>query len=69
MNADGTGLTNLTKHASDNAWPYWAPDGKRIAFTSDRDGNFEIYTMNPDGTALTNLTAHPATDAVPAWGK
>ena len=38
-----------------------------IAFTSDRDGNFEIYVMDADGTAQTNLTNNPASDAVPAW--
>src|SRR5262245_35384913 len=27
-----------------------APDGKRVAFVSERDGNMEIYFMNPDGS-------------------
>ena len=39
----------------------------RIAFTSDRDGNREIYVMNPDGTGQTRLTSNPAEDAFPAW--
>lgn len=38
-----------------------------LAFTSDKDGNSEIYVMNPDGTGLTNLTNHPAHDATPFW--
>ena len=38
-----------------------------IAFSSSRDGNFEIYTMNSDGTGLTRLTNNPATDLFPAW--
>ena len=33
----------------------WSPDGTKIAFTSDRDGNFEIYVMNADGTNPTRL--------------
>jgi TolB protein len=41
--------------------------GQRIAFTSRRDGNEEIYVMNSDGSAQANLTAHPATDYLPAW--
>lgn len=39
----------------------------KIAFTSDRDGNREIYIMNPDGTEQTNLTNHPSSDSRPAW--
>jgi Tol biopolymer transport system component len=39
----------------------------RIAFTSNRDGNDEIYVMNPDGTGLTNLTNHPDDDGLSAW--
>ena len=43
------------------------PDGTKIAFTSERDGNFEIYIMNADGSAQTRLTADPATDWAPTW--
>jgi TolB protein len=39
----------------------------RIAFTTDRDGNREIYVMNPDGTGQTNLTHNPAQERGPAW--
>src|SRR3972149_1032975 len=39
----------------------------KIAFTSDRDNNNEIYVMNPDGTGQTNLTHQPASDCCPAW--
>ncbi len=45
----------------------WSPDGTKIAFTSDRDGNFEIYVMNADGRNPTRLTSDPATDNFPAW--
>jgi len=43
------------------------PAVQPIAFTSDRDGNQEIYVMNPDGTGLRNLTQHPAQDADATW--
>jgi len=36
--------------------PHWAPDASRIAFTSDADGNYEIYTMDPDGGDVRQLT-------------
>ena len=39
----------------------------KIAFTSDRDGNFEIYVMNPDGTGQTRLTENSAGDSQPSW--
>jgi hypothetical protein len=39
----------------------------KIAFSSNRDGNFQIYTMNPDGSSLTRVTNDPETDYEPAW--
>lgn len=39
----------------------------RMAFSSDRDGNLEIYTMNPDGSDLVRLTREPARDVGPRW--
>ena len=40
----------------------------RIAFMTDRDGNFAIYLMEPDGSNLTNLTPNPATNSgLPTW--
>lgn len=38
-----------------------------IAFTTDRDGNREVYVMNADGTDLRNLTRHPAQDGDASW--
>jgi TolB protein len=39
----------------------------QIAFQTNRDGNYEIYSMNPDGSSQTDLTNNPASDAHPAW--
>jgi len=44
---------------------FGSPDGTRIAFQTDRDGNVEIYVMNADGSAETNLTNDPADDFQP----
>lgn len=45
----------------------WSPDGHRIAFTSDRSGDPEIYVANADGTGLLRLTNSPGRDAHPSW--
>jgi TolB protein len=45
----------------------WSPDGRRLAFTSNRDGNAELYVMNRDGSGLRRLTSHPAIDTTPTW--
>jgi Tol biopolymer transport system component len=45
----------------------WSPDGTKIVFLSDRDGNYEIYTMNADGSGQTRVTNNPAIDFSPDW--
>lgn len=65
--ADGSALTRLTNHPARDFGPAWSPDGTRIAFASERDGNLEIYVMNADGSGATRLTNHPATDWGPTW--
>ena len=60
--AGGTPV-RLTNNASADVDAVWSPDGTKIAFASDRDGNFEIYTMNADGTNQTRITNDPATSS------
>ena len=68
MRADGRHERNLTNSPGvDDMHPDWSPDGERIAFASDRDGDSEIYTMKPDGSRLRQLTANTATDVEPVW--
>jgi len=56
INSNGTQVIRLTQHPSSDFDPVWSPDGRRIAFTSDRDGLREIYVMEPDGSSVTRLT-------------
>ena len=67
MNADGTGVTQLTNNDADDWHPVWSPNGKQIAFQGDRDGDDEIFVMNADGTGGTQLTDHDADDWGPVW--
>ena len=43
----------------------FSPDGTKIAFTSNRDGNTEIYVMDADGTDQTRITNRPGGDSQP----
>ena len=67
MKPDGTGLVRLTNNSAFDINPVISPDGKKIAFSSDRDGNYEIYVMNVDGTNPIRLTNNAAFDTDPAW--
>lgn len=54
--ADGRGPRQLTNDNFRDRGPAWSPDGKKIAFYSDRSGNYEIWTINIDGSGLTQVT-------------
>jgi Tol biopolymer transport system component len=58
IDADGTDKVNLTNTPGVfDAFSAWSPDGTRIVFSSNRDVNFEIYTMSSiDGSNVTRLT-------------
>jgi Tol biopolymer transport system component len=67
MDLDGANQTRLTTNPAYDDQPKWSPDGNKIVFMSNRDGNFEIYSMNADGSNQTRLTNNPAADGFPAW--
>ncbi len=68
VDADGSNLLNLTNtpRVVDED-PTWSPDGSKIVFQTDRDGNFEIYMMDPDGSQPQNLTRNRGADYWPDW--
>ena len=74
MNTDGSNQHNITNSPADpliannNSGPVASPDGKYIAFVSDRDGNAEIYVIDIDSGIQTNLTNNKAVDEFPCLG-
>jgi serine/threonine protein kinase/dipeptidyl aminopeptidase/acylaminoacyl peptidase len=56
VRADGTGERYLTNDDFKDRVPRWSPDGNRLAFYSNRSGNFEIWTINKDGSGLKQIT-------------
>jgi TolB protein len=68
LNQDGTGQTNITNNAATESGPSWAPDGAKMVFATNRDGNFEIYRMNSEGDQNpTRITNNSASDSQPSY--
>jgi Tol biopolymer transport system component len=76
MNADGGAQSRLTPDAGEvtsparlffQTEPAWSPDGARIAFSSRRSGNFDVYVMNADGTGTVRVTSAKENESHPTW--
>jgi Tol biopolymer transport system component len=64
---DGSKQKRLTSVEGIDGSPVWSPDGKRIAFCSNRFGNMDIFVMNADGRGVQRLTDDEANDTGPIW--
>lgn len=64
---NGWGPFNLTNHPADDSMPAFSPDGKQIAFTSTRDGHYQIYVMDSLGGNVRRVSRGDATDFAPTW--
>jgi peptidoglycan hydrolase-like protein with peptidoglycan-binding domain len=67
MAADGSDVVRLTRNDAEDSFPSFSPDGRRIAFASNRDGIPHIYVMNIDGTRTRRLTGAGNGDSLPEW--
>jgi Tol biopolymer transport system component len=67
VDRDGKDMKRLTNYGVYTAEGVLSPDGKRIVFTSLKDGDLDIYTMNVDGSDVKRLTTTPGYDGGPWW--
>jgi len=69
MNADGSGVRQITHNTLWDEGPAWAPDGTKLAFSRGPNNlDLDIHTMNLDGTDVRRLTTNPGRDESPDWG-
>ena len=59
----------LTEHEAGDQRARWSPDGAKILFESNRDGDWEIFVMDADGENLKQLTENDETDRNAEWSK
>jgi Tol biopolymer transport system component len=65
--AAGAPLRPLLTDSTVNFHPVWSPDRTRVAFSSRRAGDIDIYVMDADGANVQQLTREPGADLEPAW--
>ena len=64
---NGQNIQRLTVNRARDAYPRFSPDGKWIAFSSERNGNLDVYLIPASGGNVKQLTAHSADDVVLGW--
>lgn len=64
---DGSSPRRLTNHLARDAAPRFSPDGRTVAFSSDRFGNYDVFVVPADGGEPTQLTFHTTGDMVRGW--
>jgi TolB protein len=67
VNADGSGLRQLTTSPAIEANPAWSPDMRKIVYRSDASGNTEVWKMNADGSDKRKLTGGLQGGGDPDW--
>src|SRR5215467_2245743 len=66
-NEDGSNPQRLTVHKARDVYPRFSPDGKWIAFSSNRYGNYDVFVIPAEGGTARQLTFHSAADLVVGW--
>src|SRR5579872_5516699 len=66
-NEDGSNVQRITVHKARDVYPRFSPDGKWIAFSSNRYGNYDVFLVPAEGGRARQLTFHSANDTVVGW--
>jgi len=66
---DGTKIQELSNDEAADWLPRWSPDGRQIAFETNRNGNSDIFLMDVDQWPPKQLTDHVGDDRDPAWSR
>jgi tricorn protease len=69
VNEDGSHPQRITVHSARDIHPRFSPDGKWIAFSSDRSGNNDVFVMPAEGGKARQLTYHSGGDLVVGWSR
>jgi TolB protein len=64
---DGRTVTQLTSDPAQDVMPKISPDGQRVAFASNRSGNWDIYVMPVSGGKAAQITSEPSQDLHASW--
>jgi TolB protein len=67
MSADGSNPRRLTSGTGDSQGATWAPNGRHLAFQSNRTGRWQIFAMLVDGSEQTPITRTPGEFTSPSW--
>ncbi|MEM7249357.1 MAG: hypothetical protein AAF533_28850, partial [Acidobacteriota bacterium] len=65
--SSGGSARRLTVHPADDGAVAWSPDGRRLAFVSDRTGHWDVHVVDVDGSNLQRLTWHSGADTSPRF--
>src|SRR5215208_8779 len=63
----GKNIRRITVHKARDVYPRFSPDGRWIAFSSDRNGNLDVFIVPSEGGTAKQLTVHSSDDTVLGW--
>jgi tricorn protease len=67
VDRDGGDAKRLTSHEGTESFPHFSPDGSKVAFSAQYDGNTDVFVVNTEGGEPKRLTYHPDSDVVQGW--
>ena len=67
VDREGGDAKRLTSHEGTESFPHFSPDGSKVAFSAQYDGNTDVFIVNTEGGEPKRLTYHPSDDIVQGW--